>query len=185
MPAVLDSLVCFLSMFSHITTEYVIEKGEKASAQLSLVSLLGIVCKLGYILGKSWEEVMHVFCHLEFLGLFDGIDLVHHQCILLSDNESVDLTAMVDGLVEEYFSTRTGLFSRLFSWSSEEDQTEQNIQMASIDSQLWTDLSQTIRNIDHSSIHPNPRETNPKGSGDDDDDDDDDESYEEEEKVKD
>ena len=129
MPAVLDSLVCFLSMFSHITTEYVIEKGEKASAQLSLVSLLGIVYKLGYILGKSWEEVMHVFCHLEFLGLFDGIDLVHHQCILLSDNESVDLTAMVDGLVEEHFSTRTGLFFRLFSWSSEEDQTEQNIQM--------------------------------------------------------
>ena len=129
MPAVLDSLVCFLSMFSHITTEYVIEKGEKASAQLSLVSLLGIVCKLGYILGKSWEEVMHVLCHLEFLGLFDRIDLFHHQCILLSDNERVDLTAMADGLVEEHFSNRTGLFFRLFSWSSEEDQTEQNIQM--------------------------------------------------------
>ena len=140
MSAVLDSLVCFLSMFSHITTEYVIEKGEKVSAQLSLVSLLGIAYKLGNNLGKSWEEVMHVLCHLEFLGLFDRIDLFHYQCILLSDNERVDLTAMADGLVEEHFSTRTGLFFRLFSWSSEEDQTEQNIQMAPIDSQLWTDL---------------------------------------------
>ena len=47
---------------------------------------------------------------------------------------------MVDGLVEENFSTRTGLFFRLFSWSSEEDQTEQNIQLAPVDSQLWIDL---------------------------------------------
>ena len=78
MSAVLDSLFCFLSMFSHITTEYIIEKGEKGSVQLSLASLLDIVCKLGNILGKSWEEVMHVLCHLDFLGLFDGIDLFHH-----------------------------------------------------------------------------------------------------------
>ena len=196
MSAVLDSLVYFLSKFSRITTEYVTEEGEndpiefvvrlgeKASAQLSLISLLGIVRKLGNNLGKSWEEVMHVLCHLYFLGLFDVIDLVHHQCILLSDNERVDLTAMVDGLVEERFSTRKGLLSRLFAWNPEEDQTEQNIQMAPIDSQLWTDLRQTMRSVDHSPIHPNPRETNPKGNGEEGEsyeDEDEDESYEGEE----
>lgn len=156
MTAVLDSLVYFLSKFSRITSEYITENGEndpiefivvlgeKASSQLSLISLLGIVRKLGNSLGKSWEEVIHALCHLYFLGLFPVSQYVHHQYQLLSDNERVDLTAMVDGLVEERFSTRKGLLSRLFAWSPEEDDVEKNIQLAPIDPSMWLDLKKRM-----------------------------------------
>ena len=179
MSTVLDSLVYFLSKFSRITTEYVTEEGEndpiefvvrlgeKASAQLSLISLLGIVRKLGNNLGKSWEEIMHVLCHLYFLGLFDVIDLVHHQCILLSDNERVDFVTMVDGLVEERYSTRKGLLSRLFAWNPEEDEAEQNIQMAPIDSQLWGDLRQSMHKAKQSPVHSTQRLDIQNGNNDD------------------
>ena len=153
---VLDSLVYFLSKFSRITTEYLTEDGEndpiefvvllgeKTSAQLSLISLLGIVRKLGNNLGKSWEEVLHALCHLYFLGLFPVSDLVHHQCELVTSSERVDLITMVDGLVEERFSTRKGLLSRLFAWSPEEDDGEKNIQMAPIDPMMWSDLKRRM-----------------------------------------
>ena len=61
----LDSLVYFLSKFSLVTTEYTTEKdendpnefvvrmGEKASARLSLISLLDIIRKLGNNLDKG------------------------------------------------------------------------------------------------------------------------------------
>ena len=156
MTSVLDSLVYFLSKFSRITSEYITDSGEndpvefivllgeKASSQLSLISLLGIVRKLGNNLGKSWEEVIHALCHLYFLGLFPVSQFAHHQYQLLSENERVDLTAMVDGLVEERFSTRKGLLSRLFAWSPEEDDVEKNIQLAPIDPSMWLDLKKRM-----------------------------------------
>ena len=51
---------------------------------------------------------------------------------------------MVDGLVEERFSTRKGLLSRLFAWSPEEDDGEKNIQMAPIDPMMWSDLKRRM-----------------------------------------
>lgn len=63
---------------------------------------------------------------------------------------------MVDGIVEEKFSSRTGLLSRLFAWSPEEDKTEQHIQMAPIDPAMWAEfreffLHQDERTSDSSS----------------------------------
>ena len=195
---VLDSLVYFLSKFSRITTEYLTEDGEndpiefvvllgeKTSAQLSLISLLGIVRKLGNNLGKSWEEVLHALCHLYFLGLFPVSDLVHHQCELMTNSERIDLITMVDGLVEERFSTRKGLLSRLFAWSPEEDDGEKNIQMAPIDPMMWSDLKRRMEVSEPMTLpmrHVAVDEASAKGSYESDDDGYSYSSYSEEESV--
>ena len=48
---------------------------------------------------------------------------------------------MIDGIVEDKYSTRTGLFSRLFAWSPEEDKDEKHIQIAPIDHTVWNEFS--------------------------------------------
>lgn len=51
---------------------------------------------------------------------------------------------MVDGIVEEKFSARTGILSRLFAWSPEDDKSEQHIQMAPIDPVLWIEFQDMV-----------------------------------------
>lgn len=51
---------------------------------------------------------------------------------------------MVDGIVEEKFSARTGILSRLFAWSPEDDKSEQHIQMAPIDPILWIEFQDMV-----------------------------------------
>ena len=67
--------------------EQVIALGEQPAAQLCLVSLCGIVRKLGNTLDKSWNEVLEALCHLYFLGLFPVDALTQPKFQLLSTNE--------------------------------------------------------------------------------------------------
>ena len=95
----LDSLIYFLMRLSNVMAEYVNENGdndpveqvialgEHPTAQLCLVSLCGIVRKLGSTLDKSWNEVVEALCHLYFLGLFPVDALTQPKFQLLSTNE--------------------------------------------------------------------------------------------------
>ena len=104
--------------------------GENPSSQASLVTLCGIARKLGGSLGQSWEKMIEVLCHLYFLGLFPIAQYNNHQYELLSENELANFVVMVNGLMEEKFSNRKGLISRLLTWSRESEQDEQQIQKA-------------------------------------------------------
>lgn len=150
----------FLTKFSSITTEYVnpqgandpieflVRLGENPSSQASLVTLCGIARKLGGSLGQSWEKMIEVLCHLYFLGLFPIAQYNNHQYKLLSENELANFVVMVNGLMEEKFSNRKGLISRLLTWSRENEQDEQQIQKMPIDPLLWIDFQEMLDHMD-------------------------------------
>lgn len=54
---------------------------------------------------------------------------------------------MVDGIIEEKYTNRSGLLSRLFAWSPEEDVGERHIQMAPIDSGMWEEFQNTYHDM--------------------------------------
>ena len=54
---------------------------------------------------------------------------------------------MVDGIIEEKYTNRSGLLSRLFAWSPEEDVGERHIQMAPIDSGMWEEFQSTYHDM--------------------------------------
>ena len=54
---------------------------------------------------------------------------------------------MVDGIIEEKCTNRSGLLSRLFAWSPEEDVGERHIQMAPIDSGMWEEFQNTYHDM--------------------------------------
>ena len=122
--------------------------GENPSSQASLVTLCGIARKLGGSLGQSWEKMIEVLCHLYFLGLFPIAQYNNHQYKLLSENELANFVVMVNGLMEEKFSNRKGLISRLLTWSRENEQDEQQIQKMPIDPLLWIDFQEMLDHMD-------------------------------------
>lgn len=150
----------FLTKFSNITTEYVnpqgandpieflVRLGDNPSSQASLVTLCGIARKLGGSLGQSWEKMIEVLCHLYFLGLYPIAQYNNHLYKLLPDNELTDYVVMVNGLMEEKFSNRKGLISRLLTWSRESEQDEQQIQKMPIDPLLWIDFQEMLDHME-------------------------------------
>lgn len=54
---------------------------------------------------------------------------------------------MVDGIIEEKYTNRSGLLSRLFAWNPEEDVGERHIQMAPIDSGMWEEFQNTYHDM--------------------------------------
>lgn len=51
---------------------------------------------------------------------------------------------MVEGIIEEKYANRSGLLSRLFTWSPETDAEERHIQMVPISPDLWADFQKTF-----------------------------------------
>lgn len=51
---------------------------------------------------------------------------------------------MVEGIIEEKYASRSGLLSRLFTWSPETDAEERHIQMVPISPDLWADFQKTF-----------------------------------------
>ena len=92
--------------------------------------------------------MIEVLCHLYFLGLFPIAQYNNHQYKLLSENELANFVVMVNGLMEEKFSNRKGLISRLLTWSRENEQDEQQIQKIPIDPLLWIDFQEMLDHMD-------------------------------------
>ena len=92
--------------------------------------------------------MIEVLCHLYFLGLFPIAQYNNHQYKLLSENELANFVVMVNGLMEEKFSNRKGLISRLLTWSRENEQDEQQIQKMPIDPLLWIDFQEMLDHMD-------------------------------------
>lgn len=55
---------------------------------------------------------------------------------------------MVEGIIEEKYANRSGLLSRLFTWSPEEDTEERHIQMAPINPAMWVDFQKASRRLE-------------------------------------
>lgn len=63
---------------------------------------------------------------------------------------------MVEGIIEEKYANRSGLLSRLFTWSPEEDTEERHIQMAPINPAMWADFQKAARRLEEGKASASP-----------------------------